>query len=221
MNLNGIIISCQAEGNDPFNNPLGMSLFARAAELGGAVAIRSEGIEKTEAIKNSVSIPVIGLIKNYYDDGFVRITRLENEVYQLLEIGVDVIAIDGTNRKTEGFETGAHFIDFIKRKYNCYILADISNTDEAISCEIAGADFVSTTLNGYTPKTFRKGLKKPNFNLVKKIIDAVNIPVFAEGRVTTNTEVKKFKNLGVHGIVVGTAVTRPRIITQGLVKSFN
>ena len=36
----GMIVSCQAEGDDPFNaNPEYMALFARAAEMGGAIGI--------------------------------------------------------------------------------------------------------------------------------------------------------------------------------------
>ena len=46
-----IIISCQSEGNDPFNaDPEYMALFAKAAEMGGAKGIRTQGIEKLKAI---------------------------------------------------------------------------------------------------------------------------------------------------------------------------
>lgn len=61
---NGMIVSCQAEGDDPFNaDPEYMALFARAAEMGGAIGIRTQGIEKLEAIKRVTMLPVIGLLK--------------------------------------------------------------------------------------------------------------------------------------------------------------
>ena len=41
---NGLIVSCQAEEGSPFNTPKGVGDFARCAELGGAVGIRSCGI---------------------------------------------------------------------------------------------------------------------------------------------------------------------------------
>ncbi|MBN2571857.1 MAG: N-acetylmannosamine-6-phosphate 2-epimerase, partial [Ignavibacteriales bacterium] len=46
----GLIVSCQAERNSPFNSPKGLTMFAKAAKIGGAVGIRSEGIEKTKMI---------------------------------------------------------------------------------------------------------------------------------------------------------------------------
>lgn len=70
----GMIISCQAEGTDPFNKPEYIALFAKAAEMGGACAIRTEGIAKLNAIKEITSLPIIGLVKSNFDDGFVRIT---------------------------------------------------------------------------------------------------------------------------------------------------
>ena len=218
----GIVVSCQSEGNDPFNSVEGVCLFAKAAELGGASAIRSEGVEKTKGILENVEIPVIGLIKSYYDDGFVRITRDIREVESLLEIGVKVVAIDGTNRDSCGFKNGSDLINYIKRRYEgIEVLADISNLKEAKKCIDSGANYVSTTLNGYTPET-NKGIKKtPNFKLVRSIIEQTDAFVFAEGRITSVAEIRRFKKLGVYGVVVGTAITRPRIITQQMVNSFN
>ena len=48
------VVSCQSEGDDPFNTPSGVSLFAKAAEMGGADAIRSEGLAKTKKILTTV-----------------------------------------------------------------------------------------------------------------------------------------------------------------------
>ncbi len=71
----GMIVSCQAEGDDPFNaDPEYMALFARAAEMGGAIGIRTQGIAKLEAIKRATPLPVIGLLKSQFEDGTVRIT---------------------------------------------------------------------------------------------------------------------------------------------------
>ena len=73
----GMIVSCQAEGNDPFNaNPEYMALFAKAAEMGGAIGIRTQGIEKLQAIKRATELPVIGLLKSRFPDGTVCITAV-------------------------------------------------------------------------------------------------------------------------------------------------
>ncbi len=211
------IVSCQSEGNDPFNSPKGVAMFAKAAEMGGADGIRSEGIEKTEEILSQVDIPVIGLVKSRYKDNSVRITGSFKDVDELVNIGCHLIAIDGTFREREEL-TGPEFIKIIKTKYNCKIMADISSIEEAIACEKAGADYISSTLNGYTPNTFENNDGSPNFNLVKSLIKSLNVPVFAEGRISTLAQAKQMLDIGAYGVVVGTFITRPRVITNKFIE---
>jgi N-acylglucosamine-6-phosphate 2-epimerase len=207
-----LIVSCQAEGLDPFNTPEYVTLFALAAKMGGARGIRSEGIDKIQSIKGSVDLPIIGLLKDYFDDGFVRITGSFKMVENLIDIGCDIIAIDGTFRKREGL-TGPKFIEQVKYRYSCIVLADIATDEEAIASKEAGADCVSTTLSGYTPETqFR--CDSPDFNLIKRLSQTISIPVFAEGRINTPQEAKKAMDIGAYAVIVGSAITRPRIITS-------
>jgi N-acylglucosamine-6-phosphate 2-epimerase len=93
-------------------------------------------------------------------------------------------------------------------------MADIAKEDEAIECEIAGADFISTTLNGYTPDTEKDKLLTPNFELVKVLTQKIKKPVIAEGRINSPEAAKQMIKLGAYAIVVGTAITRPQIITS-------
>lgn len=218
---NSIIVSCQSEGDDPFNeSPEYMALFARAAVMGGAMGIRTQGIRKINAIKSCVSVPIIGLLKSTFEDGTVRITGSFNEVEALIESHCDIIAVDGTYRLREGL-TGPEFIRKIKEVYSkVVILADIATIDEAIACERAGADAVSTTLNGYTPNTLQDQ-SGPNFKLLKQCISSLNIPVFAEGRYNTPIEAKQAMELGAHAVISGTAITRPRVITSWFVEAIN
>lgn len=207
-----LVVSCQAEGNSPFNSPEGVTMFAIAAQQGGASAIRSEGIHKTKKIIDNVSLPVIGLIKTYFEDGSVKITGSENEVVDLINIGCRIIAIDGTKRIRES-KTGAEFISYIKKNYKCIIMADISTIDEAIICADSGADCISTTLSGYTPETKSKN-EEPDYLLVEKLANKINVPLFAEGRITTPSQAKKMIELGAWSVVVGSAITRPSVITK-------
>ncbi|MBS4036269.1 MAG: N-acetylmannosamine-6-phosphate 2-epimerase [Ignavibacterium sp.] len=209
----GLIVSCQAEVNSPFNSPEGITMFARSAVTGGAVGIRSEGIEKTKMILKSVDAPVIGLIKSKFDDGSVRITGSFSDVDDLSAIGCPIIAIDGTFRKRDGL-TGPEFIHRIKSEFDALIMADIAKEDEAIECEQAGADFISTTLNGYTPDTEADKIISPNFELVKSLSQKIKKPIIAEGRINSPEAAKKMIELGAFAIVVGTAITRPHIITS-------
>src|SRR6056297_2496742 len=134
---NQLIVSCQAEGNDPFNSPEGVSLFARAAVMGGAGGIRSRDIDKTAMIVKNVNVPVIGLTKGEFNDGSVRITRTFGEVHELLDIGSHIVAVDGTLRTWDGL-TGPEFISEIKRRYSCLVMADISTAEDGLACEVAG-----------------------------------------------------------------------------------
>ena len=214
---NGMIVSCQSEGEDPFNaDPEYMALFAKAAEMGGAIGIRTQGIAKLEAIKRVTKLPVIGLLKSQFADGTVRITGSFSEVEQLINAKSDIVAIDGTFREREGL-SGADFIKAVKERYGCLVLADIATYEEAKACEEAGADCVSTTLNGYTPDTlqFHDG---PNYDVLKECVNGLTIPVFAEGRYNTPSEAGKAMELGAYAVISGTAITRPRVITQWFVE---
>lgn len=210
-----LIVSCQAEGEDPFNSPEGVTLFAKAAVMGGASGIRTEGFAKTKMIKENVNVPVIGLIKSYFEDGFVRITGTFKDVEELLQTKCDIIAVDGTFRIREGL-TGPEFIKKLKTNYeNICIMADISTYDDAMACINAGADCISTTLSGYTPETKDKSNSNlPDYDLLEKLCKVSPIPVFAEGRFNTPETAAKAIELGAWSVVVGTAITRPRVITQ-------
>lgn len=208
-----LIVSCQAEGNSPFNSPEGVTMFAKAAIMGGATAIRSEGIAKTKMIIEQTNVSVIGLVKSKFEDGSVRITGTFKDVEDLISIGTHIIAIDGTFRMRENL-SGPDFIKQIKTKFNCLLMADIAREDEAIACEEAGADLISTTLNGYTPETISDKTKEPNYDLVNQLVNKVKIPVVAEGRINSPEAAKKMIELGAFAVVVGTAITRPHIITS-------
>ena len=213
-----MIVSCQSEGDDPFNaDPEYMALFAKAAEMGGASGIATQGIEKLKAIKRATAQPVIGLLKGKFPDGTVCITGSFAEVEQLIAAGSDIVAIDGTIREREGL-TGPQFIKEVKRRYSCLVLADIAKYSEAIACEEHGADCISTTLSGYTPDTL-SAVEGPNFFLLEKILRVAKVPVFAEGRFNTPDDARKAIELGAYGVISGTAITRPRVVTSWFVNA--
>lgn len=215
----GVIVSCQADEGDPFNSPEGVTLFAKAAVLGGAVGIRSQGIKKTKMIIASVNVPVIGLIKSKFDDGFVKITGRIQDVEDLINIKSDIIAIDGTFRIREGL-SGPDFIAKVKKDFNCLVMADIATLDEGIACYHAGADCISSTLSGYTPNTLDKPKNIPDYELAANLVKNIPIPIIAEGRINRPDFASKIKESGVWAIVVGTAITRPKTITSWFIDSF-
>ena len=214
----GLIVSCQAEGDDPFNSPEAVTLFAKAAVMGGAVGIRSEGIEKTKSILREVKVPVIGLLKSKFEDGYVRITGSFDDVEQLIKTGCQIIAVDGTFRKREGLR-GPEFISEIKKRFDIIIMADISTYAEGVACVDYGADCISTTLSGYTPDTKYYPMDKPDFDIIEKLVKDVSIPIIAEGRINRPEQASGMIARGAWSVVVGTAVTRPRVITSWYVEA--
>lgn len=212
----GVIVSCQAEDNDPFNNPESIAKFAQAAMMGGAIGIRSEGISKIKAIKNVVPLPLIGLIKSTFEDGSVKITGSLSDFINLKNSGCDIIAIDGTFRSRDNYKNGAEFILFVKERFDCLIMADVSTYEEAVTCWQAGADCISTTLSGYTPYTINKN-DTPDFDLIKQLSENINIPIFAEGRINTPDLAYKAMKNGAWSVIVGSSITRPRVITSWFV----
>ena len=96
-------------------------------------------------------------------------------------------------------------------------MADISTYDEAIRAEQEGADILSTTLSGYTPYS-PKG-KGPDFQLIKRLVKKVKIPVIAEGKIWTPEEARKAMDLGAYAVVIGSAITRPIMIADRFIKA--
>lgn len=209
----GLIVSCQALPEEPLHSSYIMSRMAYAAYLGGAVGIRANTVEDITEIKKTVDLPIIGIIKQVYDDSDVYITPTINEVAKLYECGVDIIAVDATNRIRTGGVSFEDFFTEVRKEFpNQLFMADTSCFDEGKKARDLGIDIVGTTMSGYTPYT--KGTKLPDFSLMERYVKELDCPVIAEGGIWTPEQLKKALDIGVHAAVVGTAITRPREITK-------
>ena len=96
--LKQLIVSCQAPEGDVFHGPDAMARFAIAALQGGAAGIRANGVEDVRAIRDAVSLPIIGIQKSPHPDGGWLITGTFECARDLVEAGADVIALDCTRR---------------------------------------------------------------------------------------------------------------------------
>ena len=208
-----LIVSCQALENEPLHSPFIMSRMALAAAQGGAVGIRANSVVDIRAIKESVSLPVIGIIKRDYPDSDVFITATLQEVDELMTVEPEIIALDATARPRPGGQTLEELVTQIRARYpSVLLMADIATVDERL-----GFDCVGTTLYGYTADTAGHVLAENDCGFLRDVLAAVSVPVVAEGNVDTPERAARCLALGAHTVVVGGAITRPQQITARFV----
>ena len=126
------------------------------------------------------------------------------------------IAFDGTSRPRPDGSTVEQLIQLIHLAGRL-AMADISTLEEGINCIQLGADIISTTLAGYTYES-GEASETPDFELLEKLVKSTDRPVFLEGRIWNPDEVKKAFELGAHSVVIGSAVTRPHLITKRFIE---
>jgi len=222
----GLIVSCQATPEEPLHGAQYMARMAVAAEMGGAVGVRVNSVVDIKAVKETVKIPVIGIIKQDYPGSYVRITPTMKEISAVYESGAEIVAIDCTFRKRpDGMEVG-ELIKTVKQKYpNLLFMADISTYEEGVFAWQNGADIVATTLAGY-PDDLAKSetpieFIPPALELVGELARTVKVPVIAEGRIWSAESAVKAIEHGAYSVVIGAAITRPQIITLRMVTEIN
>ncbi|MCU9816313.1 MULTISPECIES: N-acetylmannosamine-6-phosphate 2-epimerase [Paraclostridium] len=208
----GLIVSCQALPDEPLYSSFIMCKMALAAKEGGAVGIRANTITDIKAIKAEVDLPIIGIIKQDYDNMIPYITPTMKEIDALVEENIHVIALDATINQSE------NFLKEVLNKYpNQKFMADISTIEEGLRAESLGFQFVGTTLVGYTEQS--KNMN--NFEVLSTLIEKCKIPIIAEGNFDTPEKARKALEMGAYSVVVGSAITRPQLITKRFAEEVN
>ena len=218
-NLEGkLIVSCQALEDEPLHSSFIMGRMALAAKEGGAAGIRANTKEDIAEIRKNVDLPIIGIVKRDYPDCKVYITPTMKEIDELMEVKPEIIAIDATKNLRPNGVTLDEFYAQIREKYpDQPLMADCSTYEEAIHADELGFDFIGTTLVGYTDQSKDMKIEQNDFELIKEIVKNVKHNVIAEGNINTPEKVKRVMQLGVFSIVVGSAITRPQLITKTFV----
>ena len=212
-----IVVSSQAMPDEPLYKEDCMFAMMQSVVNGGAGALRVAGARDVKNARK-LNVPVIGLTKpnglpsNWKE--IVYITPGLKEVNELIDAGADIIAFDGTSRPHDG----CRLEEIISTIHNAkrLAMADISTLEEGINCAQLGADIISTTLAGYTLES-GEPTEGPDYELLSELVKTVNKPVILEGRIWEPDDVKKAFELGAHCVVIGSAITRPQLITKRFV----
>ena len=213
-----MIVSCQALENEPLHSSYIMGRMALAAKEGGASGIRANSVEDIKEIKKMVDLPVIGIIKRDYTDSDVFISATMKEIDELMKVKPEIIALDARSSIRPNGEKLEDFYQAIRKKYpDLLLMADCSTFEEMEKADSLGFDFIGTTLVGYTKKSKEDKIEANDFQLIKKAVKELKHPIIAEGNINTPEKVKRVLEIGVYSVVVGSAITRPQLITKKFV----
>ena len=212
---NKVIVSCQAMPAEPLYKEECMTAMMKSVVNGGAQGLRVAGVRDVKIAKSLFEIPVIGLTKpdvipkNWKE--IVYITPTLKDVVNLIQAGADIVAFDGTQRPRPKctLEEIIKYIKINRRKS----MADISTLEEGIKCAELGADILSTTLSGYTAQSPIE-TDGPDFKLLEALVKETDKPVVLEGRIWEPEQINRAFELGAHAVVIGSAITRPQLITK-------
>lgn len=218
---NGLIVSCQAFEGEPLYGSDNMAKMAKAAKIGGAVGLRGCWPDDIKSMKKTTNLPIVGIYKvmDEKTDVFrdIIITPTFETAKEIYEAGADIIALDCTKRRSS-LET-EKLIYKIKTELNVTIMADISTLEEGVNAAKFGADIISTTLSGYT--NYSTQSIEPDYKLIQELVEKIDNPVNAEGRYWEPEQMVKAFECGAWTVTIGTAVTRPQLITKRFVDRLN
>lgn len=207
-----LIVSVQAYPGEPLRTPETMAQMSRACELGGAAAIRCQGISDIAAIKGRVEVPVIGLWKDGHEG--VYITPTLRHARACVAAGADIVAIDATDRhRSDGklLEDTVHPL----QEEGVLLMADCMTIEDIRHAYELGFDLVSTTLSHNKPAIETSLNEGPDLPLLRQAVEEFpDLPIICEGHVHTPQDARAALDAGAWSVVVGTAITHPTSVTS-------
>ncbi len=211
-----LVVSCQARADNPLHGPQIMAAMARAAQQGGAGGIRANGGADIAAIRRATTLPILGLVKRYEFGPAMAITPDRAAVEEAALAGAHIIAL-GAAAGPRPAAPLDELIALAKNTYGKQVMADIATVDEGLAAADHGADYLATTLSGYT--TGKPPPDEPDLALVSTLVAMTELPIVAEGRYSTPKTVAEAFDRGAYAVVVGTAITNPAAITRRFVEA--
>lgn len=210
-----LVASVQASPGSPVNDPETLLKLAQASLENGVKVLRLEGEVNIRHIKGRTGAPTIGLIKRQYPGSEVYITPTRAEVETLLDLGVEVVALDATERRRPD---GAKLGDLVEMVHRAgrLAMADCDHLANAQDAANLGFDLIGTTLSGYTANARKSNA--PDLEMVRQLLP-LKVPVIAEGRYSSAEDVRAAIRIGAAAVVVGGALNDPVKQTRAFVNA--
>lgn len=207
-----LIVSVQAYPGEPLRTPETMAQMSRACELGGAAAIRCQGISDIAAIKGRVEVPVIGLWKDGHEG--VYITPTLRHARACVAAGADIVAIDATDRHRPDGKLLEDTV-YPLQEEGVLLMADCMTIQDIRHAYELGFDLVSTTLSHNKPAIETSLNEGPDLPLLRQAVEEFpDLPIICEGHVHTPQDARAALDAGAWAVVVGTAITHPTSVTS-------
>lgn len=210
-----LVTSVQASEGSPVDDPPTLLKLAQASLNLGVKILRLQGTQNIQVIRTQTKAPVIGLIKRQFDGSEVYITPTFAEVQALLELGCEVIALDGTTRHRPGGVQLAELVAAIHAG-GALAMADCDCIESAMYAKECGCDLIGTTLAGYTDVS--PAADGPDLEFLRSC-QGLGLPVIAEGRYSQRWQVEAALRIGASGVVVGGAINDPVKQTRAMMPS--
>jgi N-acylglucosamine-6-phosphate 2-epimerase len=134
------------------------------------------------------------------------------------EAGAEIIALDCTEQINHRGKPAYELLPVLKKEIpEAILFADVSTYREGVRAIESGADIVGPTLYGYTAET--KHIEQPDWREFARMCRDFKgkAYVIMEGHLYTPEDAMKCLYLGAHAVVVGSAITRPHLITKRFV----
>lgn len=208
-----LIVSVQAYMGEPLRHPETMAQMARACELGGAAAIRCQGLSDIAAIKGRCEVPVIGLWKEGHEG--VYITPTLRHAIACVNAGADIVALDATDRPRPDGRTFEETVAALREQCETLIMADCMTIEDIRRAVACGCDIASTTLSHNKAAIDTTMDDGPDLPILRQAVEEFpGFPIICEGHVHVPADAKAAVDAGAWAVVAGTGITHPTSITS-------
>lgn len=130
-----------------------------------------------------------------------------------------MLGLDCTLRPQRGLAELKKLLGEVRRLWpHIAVMADLATLEEGVAVAGTGlVDIISTTLSGYTRSSLDRKGEKPDVRLIRELKKAVHLPVNGEGHIWELADLEAVLDAGADMVTIGSAVTRPHLITERFV----